>query len=610
MEKKFFFYNILPLCILLFFIKWFFFFDTKLEIDLLTKLIFEIKDWQYFTLIYNLSNFNFNPSYDPNLIELKFLPLPIYSILFHSIFINFFDIYGFIILEFLIILFFLIILISFFEKLGISKIESIFLTIFLFCIPNLIEYFELYKINYLRVVGELYNLRIPRPSISHLYLFSFFLLLISIKKNNELKIKQLILIGLIFSLMWGSYYYNLVISGITFIIYYLYLTHDSNQNFIKYIKDTFLVLFSFIFFSIPIIFIILNSEPDWLIRVGLFELDIDKKKILLSHFLEKILSIRFVTIFIFITLFYQFLRFKKIYKMEGINLLYFIFLGSFLAPLIFIIISPTISEAYNFANMIVALSFFVTLTFSFLIISIYLRVFSWNTHIFKTSIVSLLIFYTLSNYTISKKNDLNSDKINFDQLITEVKKINLNKNTEILTFDAMLQTHLILNDYKNLTNTYAIITSLTDEMIEDKLIEIFKFFNLNKIDFYNFIKNEKSGWRFVNNNIGETFYFKYQANNLTTYKNSMDFTPEELKYILKSSPLHTQQLIIPKFEIKRLIDKFVNFERNKKINPNLIIINSKDIFTKNLRIDNKLYCSKKINKDYVIYFIKKTNLNC
>ena len=90
----------------------------------------------------------------------------------------------------------------------------------------------------------------------------------------------------------------------------------------------------------------------------------------------------------------------------------------------------------------------------------------------------------------------------------------------------------------------------------------------------------------------------------------MDFTPEELKYILKSSPLHTQQLIIPKFEIKRLIDKFVNFERNKKINPNLIIINSKDIFTKNLRIDNKLYCSKKINKDYVIYFIKKTNLNC
>ena len=610
MQKNFFLNKILPLCILLFFIKWFFFFNTKLEIDLLTKFIFEIKDWQYFTYIYNLSNFNFNPSYNPNLTELKFVPLPIYSILYHSIFFKFFNIYGFIILEFFIILLFFIILFNFFTKLGIAKIESIFLTFFLFCVPNLIDYFQLYKINFLHIIGDLYNLRIPRPSISHLYLFSFFLLLISNKKNNELRSGQLILIGLIFALMWGSFYYNLAISGITFIIYYLYLTHNSNQNFFTYLKDTFLVLVSFIFFSIPIILIILNSEPDWLIRVGLIELDINKKKILLSHFIEKILSIKFITIFILMTLFYFFLKSKKIYKIEGINLLYFIFLGSFLAPLIFIIISPTISEQHNFANMIVALSFFISLIFSFLVISIYLRDFSWNINIFKTLIISLLIFYTFSNYTISKKNDLNSNKINFDQLITEVKKINMNKNSEILTFDAMLQTHLILNDYKNLTNTVAIATSLTDEMIEENLIQIFKFLNFNEIDFYNFIKNEKSGWRFINRNIGNTFYSKYQANTLTTYKNSMDFSPEELRYISKSSPLHGQQLIIPAFEIKRLIDKFVSFKENEKIKPNLIIINTNDIFTKNLTIDDSLYCSKKINESYMIYFIKKNNLIC
>lgn len=610
MKKKIFFNKILPLCILLFFIKWFFFFNTKLEIDLLTKFIFEIKDWQYFTFIYNLSNFNFNPSYNPNLTELKFIPLPIYSILYHSIFFKFFNIYGFIILEFFIILLFFIILFNFFTKLGIGKIESIFLTFFLFCVPNLIDYFQLYKINYLHIIGDLYNLRIPRPSISHLYLFSFFLLLISNKKNNELRSGQLILIGLIFALMWGSFYYNLVISGITFIIYYLYLTHNSNQNFFTYLKDTFLVLVSFIFFSIPIILTILNSEPDWLIRVGLVELDINKKKILLSHFIEKILSIKFITIFILMTLFYFFLKSKKIYKIEGINLLYFIFLGSFLAPLIFIIIAPTISEPHNFANMTVGLSFFISLIFSFLVISIYLRDFYWYTNIFKTLIISLLIFFTFSNYTISKKNDLNSNKINFDQLITEIKKIDMNKNSEILTFDAMLQTHLILNDYKNLTNTIAIATSLTDEMIEENLIQIFKFLNLNEIDFYNFIKNEKYGWRFINQNIGETFYEKYQANTLTTYKNSMDFSPEELRYISKSSPLHTQQLIIPAFEIKRLIDKFVSFKENEKIKPNLIIINTNDIFTKNLTINDSLYCSKKINESYMIYFIKKDNLIC
>ena len=103
MIKKYFFENIFFISLILFLIKWFFFFDTNIEIDLITKIIFEIQDWQYFTLIYNLSNLNFNPSYDPSLVSLKYIALPIYSILYHSIFFNFFNIYGFIIIEFFII---------------------------------------------------------------------------------------------------------------------------------------------------------------------------------------------------------------------------------------------------------------------------------------------------------------------------------------------------------------------------------------------------------------------------------------------------------------------------------------------------------------------------
>ena len=74
----------------------------------------------------------------------------------------------------------------------------------------------------------------------------------------------------------------------------------------------------------------------------------------------------------------------------------------------------------------------------------------------------------------------------------------------------------------------------------------------------NFIKNEKNGWRFINNNIGKTFYMKYQANKLQTFDNSKDFLLEELKYISKSSPLNSQQLIIPKYEVERLLNKFIN----------------------------------------------------
>ena len=610
MKINSFFDNIIYLSSLLFLIKWFFFFNSDFEINLLTRFIFEVKDWQYFTYIYNLSNLNFNPTYDPNLINLKFIPLPIYSTVYHSIFLKIFNIYGFILIEFLIILSFFYILINFFKIIGIGKIESIFLTLFLFCIPNLIEYFQLNEIKYLSKISELYNLRIPRPSITHLYLFSFFLLLILNKKNNQFKYSQLIWMGLIFALMWGSFYYNLIISGIIFIIYYFYVTYKSNQFFFKYIKDVFIVLVSFIFFSLPIIFILFNSEPDWLIRVGLVELDIPNKKILLIHFLERILSFNFIIIFIFISILYLFLISKKIYKTEGINLLYFIFFGSFLAPLIFVIFSPTISEVYHFSNMIISLSFFVILIFSYLIILYYTRNFSWYRNMFKTSIIFLLIFYTFSNYSLTKQNPLKIAEINFDQLINDIKKNNINKESQILTFDGKLQTYLILNGFKNLTNPTAIYTSLNDEMVEEKLINTFKFLNLNQIDFNNFIKNEKQGWRFIGKNLGKTFYLKYQANSLTTYKGSMDFTSEELKYILNSSPLHSQQLIIPAFEIKRLVKKFNNFSDIERIRPDLIVTSSDDSFIKNIKIDDYFYCSNKINEIYTIYYSKKIKSKC
>ena len=187
--------------------------------------------------------------------------------------------------------------------------------------------------------------------------------------------------------------------------------------------------------------------------------------------------------------------------------------------------------------------------------------------------------------------------------------LDIKKDSPILTFDSRVQTNLILNNYKNLNFVNGINTPINDLNIENKIINIFKFLNLQETDFNNFIKNKKISWRFINWNIADTFYMKYQANKLTTYKNTMDFTLEEMIYISKSSPLHSQQLIIPSFEIKRLTNKFRNFSNYIKINPELIIINTNTDFTRNLSLDKNLYCSKNINKTYKIYLSKKNN-NC
>ena len=573
----------------------------------MVKFILEIEDWQYFPLIYNLSNLNFNPSYNTDLLSLNYLPLPIYSILYHSIFFNFLNIYGFILIEFFIIILFFYILLNFFTKIGIEKSQAVFLVLFLFCLPNIIDYFELYKIQYVGAIKELYNLRIPRPSITHLYLFSFLLLLINNKKNTEFKYHQLILSGTVFAFMWGSYYYNLVTSGIAFTLYYFYITFKSEQKIQKYIKDFFTVIISFIIFSIPLILILLNTEPDYLVRVGLTDLDYMKKKILLEHFIKMLLTAKFIILFVIITLLYFFLKNKKTYKVEGLNLLYLFFISSFLGPLIFIIISPTISEPYNFTNMIVSLTFFVLFIYLFLLLN---NIFSRIKFFFKMSILFLLFFYAVSNYSIAKQKNSNFEVKYFNELVKEIKKINLKKNDSVLTFDDRVQTYFILDGYKNLVNVSGIYIPITDIMMEDRIINIFKFLNLNNLNFHNFIKNEKRGWRFMNTNIAKTFYTKYQANNLTTYKNSKDFSADELKFISKSSPLNSQQLIIPDFEIKRLNDKFINFSKNISLNPDLIILNFNDTFVKDITLDPNLYCSKVINETYMIYLSKKNDPNC
>ena len=603
--------TIYTLTTFLFLTKWFFVLNSNFEIDLITKIIFHLDDRQYFTLIYNLANLNFNPTYNPELTDTKYIPLPIYSILFHSLFFKLFNIYGFIIIEFFIILSFCFIFFKIFASLGLGKIENIFLVLFIFCLPNIIDYFHLFEIPYVSSIKDLYNLRIPRPAITNLYLFLFFYILVTKNKKVKFKYLDLTLIGIIFGLMWGSYYYNLAISGITFLIYYFYIIHGSNQKIVNYLRDASIIFVFFIIFSIPVILFLINSEPDYLVRVGLIGLTFLKKKILLNHFIDKIFTLKFILIFICITSLYIFLKYKSIFKLESLSLLFIIFLSSFIAPIIFIIISPTISEIYHFSNMIIALTFLIFVIFLYLtLLTILKKNIKIIQYILKTFIVFLLLIYAQHYFTLNKNNLLDVKKIHTNELMNTIKKLNINKEASILVFDDDIQINLILNGYKNLNFVTGVHSSLSDVQLENQIINIFRFLELNKNDFMNFIKNKKEGWRYYNYKIAKTFYMKYQANKLTAYNGSFDFSEDELKFISKSSPLNSQQVIIPAFEIKRLIEKFTNLKTSKMIKPELVILMLKYDPVKNITIDEKLYCIKKINNTFWIYFSKSLVSKC
>ena len=79
--------------------RWFVSYYYYPDEPLLIKNLLDLEDLYYFPYILNLAEFNFNPNYTFYNYENNILALPIYSIIFHSLFYIIFNQISFIILE-------------------------------------------------------------------------------------------------------------------------------------------------------------------------------------------------------------------------------------------------------------------------------------------------------------------------------------------------------------------------------------------------------------------------------------------------------------------------------------------------------------------------------
>ena len=139
----------------------------------------------------------------------------------------------------------------------------------------------------------------------------------------------------------------------------------------------------------------------------------------------------------------------------------------------------------------------------------------------------IIIFNIYSNLTLSIKNQkfLNNDiQVKEFDLIT--KKLNYDFNNSfntkgILTFDTNFMIWSILNDFKYINVLNHMWTPKKHGMIENDIVRNFDLLNLDLADFELFLSNKFTGWRYYNENIGEIFGYRYQANKLTT--NRKDF---------------------------------------------------------------------------------------
>lgn len=601
--KKFY---IIYISLFLILVKWslsFYFFQEEIDV----KIIFEsVTDGKYYyPLIQYLSDLDFTKTFDPEIENLKIIPIPVSSLFLHSIFLKIFNFYSFIFLEFLSLTIFILLLYKI-NRYIFSKKISLFYSLLILFTPTLINFSFLSELQFLKIFGDnLYNFRVPRPMISNLFLLSFIYLILKIYIKNLYTLKNFILLGLIMGLSLSSFYYYFFLECLTLILMLIFkYKFDFIKNIFDKLKNYIFLILSLFITSLPFLINLYFHEKDFTNRQCVYDLNLENKQLLLKFYLNQFSEISFIIIFLSIIFSTIWLNLKDNNR-KFLNLLCILFISSVLNPLFFTIISNKACVFYHFNNLIIITG---TLFFIFLIL-IYLEKFLISFRInkfYKILNCCLISFICISYYSVSfnyfKNTKYKNLREEFNYVSKEIKNIDKLENISILTFDTDFMIWAILNDVKHLSLINGLFTSKTDKMIEEDIFSAFKILGLDKNNFNKFIdnKNDKSNWRYLNLNISTFFFYKYQANSIVTFNDMREFSEDEIKFIKKSSPILHQQSIIPKLELERLKKEFKNFD-NSVLKPDFLILNTNNNFYNVNKLNLYDYCLEYKGKNYILF---------
>jgi hypothetical protein len=589
--------------------RWFFLFYSFQE-SIENFLIFSFEDYLYFPFVINLSEINFRPDYLGVGLPERILPIPIYSIIIHSVLYKIFGLYSFFILELLFFYIFIYLLLNIFKEINFNfyqAIASVLILIFFLSINFYLK--SIYNLPYLSILN-LFDYRFPRPLVTSIFFLLGFLFILKFYKNNQAN-NFFILFGIILALNFASMIYNFIILGMFFLIIFIKKNVDNKfYNFYENLKKILLLGFFFLLFSLPFLVIYFFSENDYLRRIGLIYLNFNQKIYLLKYILTKLFSIKFILLFILITFFYNFLKKNKYLDKNILNFIYIFFLSSILSLVLFVIFAPAITEIYHLINLVVMSAIFVILIFSLFLLILIINYFSYN---FIKKKINYIIFFSLFfiifinylSFSNIKNKDLNfrNDLIQFNSLFPEISKLD-----SLLSFNTKIQVWWLLKEKKNLTSVDSIITPANDFNLEKNFFENMLFLKISPVEFDNMLKNKKFSWRYNNHLIKYLSFYKYQANSLFTFNNSSDFDNDILDYIKSSSPLYTMQIAMPDDERNKLVESYKKIKQFQHVNPDLIILD-KDTFVEKYIIDSSKYCS--LNEFYYLkIYIKREKYKC
>ena len=582
------------------------------EMTLLTSILINTKDIQYYPLIISFSELNFNPTFLEYYNDTKIIPVPLASLVTHSIFYKLFNIYSFIILEYIFHLLLIIILFNIIKKVFNSSNAAALFCILIYIlilslkvISTFVEPQIFYKLYDL--LSENFGTRTPRPLVTGIFYFSFlyYIMFFEEKIKNKLDYNYILKITLLLGLLANSFIFLFIHSFIFLLIFSIKIIGTKLIEWMKFnYKKFFYFILLLVFFLLPILFQNLYGENDFSARHGLISIGLEKKLFLIKYYLINLLRFEFIILFLLTLILNWYLNKKDIANIHTnkINIFFLLAISSILSPLIFFILSPQIISIFHFLNIMLFTFIFYIILSLFSILYILSKNFNFRNYYSKKIFYIILPIMCLSFFVPLELNSYlkgKDQRIEITKLHKFFNKNNLeDTNLKLFTNDLLTMNLWLLNGNTQLVISDASTNSLPDDKIEFNLLNSLKDFDIEEKQLRELIFSKESRYR--NKLFMRLFNYKYQANSLYTYSALENYNKIDQDLIIKTSPFRVQMQIIPETEKERIINLYKNLKINKDLLPNYVVLNTSKLF-KNFNIKNNKYKEIFKTKNFLIY---------
>ncbi len=547
----------------------------------ITKILLETSDIQYYPLVESLSRLDLFPSFNNYYIAKKIITFPFLSLIWHAILFKFFGYYSFIILEFVFKFLTFVILYKIFRKLDINTIFSILFSFLILALPSFFYLIGLLNFKNLELLNQLIgnNLgnRFPRPLVTFFYLSLFLYFLICFFKDNKKhKIIYILPISIVLFFLANSFFYLFISCSL---LLFILLISRLQENFFVFIRNNILILsYSIVIILIGLLLVSFQSfygEADYSRRVGLFEINFEQKIFLFKYFLLSLLNLEII-ILIFFSFSLNFFL-KKIFLQRNIisilNIFFYLFICSIIAPFVFVFLSSKVISLYHFFDLII-------FTGAYYILLYFIILFYYKFKSLLTNPILIYIFFFICCFVVFFNNRFVAVNITQRHDINIINSFLIKNNIEntskiLFTNDLRIINLWLYHKNKYLSVPEGFSNSLTDHQVEQSLFSLFRSLNIDNVGLNKFLDLKISDGRSFFSTF--LFIYKYQANSLKHFSGINDYLPDQRLKILNTSPLRASSNVMPENEKSDIIKKYQSFNNEIMNDPDIIIIN-KNLF--------------------------------